>query len=86
MPAGWVEKDPRDHMGSIMKQTVYRTQHEKLPPAGIRDPEQAATTHAHNMRILSEILNHQMINSTPERTKHTDYMRTQVRQPDLEMM
>jgi hypothetical protein len=41
MPAGWVDKDPRDHMGSIMKQTVRRVPHEKIPPAGVRDPELA---------------------------------------------
>lgn len=76
MPAGWVEKDPRDHMGSIMSPTVIRSQHQKLPPAGVRDPEQANITHAHNLRILSEILNHQMVNSTAERSKHIDYMRT----------
>jgi len=35
---------------------------------------------------MSQILDHQMVNSTPERTRHTSYLRTQIRSPQLEFI
>ena len=80
-PAGWREKDPADHMGSIMNQTIIRVPHQKQPLPCDQKPEVSEALHAKNIRVLSEILNHQMVAQSHENTRHTSYLRTQQRYP-----